>query len=98
MACNEGAPEKLEPMEGTLGNQRDPMGGEASKKKVNNKLNASIKVLVAQIVINIIITLWIVFFHDSNFSNQLYGKFILGYQAYNYFYYLMEHLISIYLH
>ena len=65
-------------------------GGEASKKKVNNKLNASIKVLVAQIVINIIITLWIVFFHDSNFSNQLYGKFILGYQAYNYFYYLIN--------
>ena len=37
-------------------------GGEASKKKVNNKLNASIKVLFAQIIINIIITLWIVFF------------------------------------
>ena len=65
-------------------------GGEASKKKVNNKLNASIKVLVAQIVINIIITLWIVFFHDSNFSDQFYGKFILGYQAYNYFYYLIN--------
>ena len=65
-------------------------GGEASKKKVNNKLNASIKVLFAQIIINIIITLWIVFFQDSNFSDQLYGKFILGYQAYNYFYYLIN--------
>ena len=65
-------------------------GGEASKKKVNNKLNASIKVLFAQIIINIIITLWIVFFQDSNFSDQLYGKFILGYQAYNYYYYLIN--------
>jgi hypothetical protein len=65
-------------------------GGEASKKKLNNKLNASIKVLFAQIIINILITLWIVFFQDSNFSDQLYGKFIIGYQAYNYFYYLIN--------
>ena len=65
-------------------------GGETSKKKANNKLNASIKVLVAQIIINITITLWIVFFYDSNFSDELYGKFFLGNRVYNYFYYLIN--------
>ena len=72
-------------------------GGEPVKKGVSNSFNISVLILIIQIIVNTIITLWIILYQDSNFLGEIYidgySKMFLGYPAYNYFIYLLNILL-----